>query len=425
MLRLKLLSKWLKENGFKKHAQAIDEWDEPWHEEAVKEFGEQPTDEGRRQKSLEEKIEYVPTEEETLGYRLDEEPVGTDIGSSSGLKSREIRDVYYNIMKDVNFTPVSAGGKTPYIGGGAFGKVFRGVYGGKPAIIKVLIKEWFYLDHAQDKEIDNWNKILEHSKNLKPEFQRHIPEVYDTLSGTLNISNDDYIKKVSYDAVVMEELYELPRAIYDMLSGGLVDGLANFILEPEILNKLSMHLTKEFSRGMRYYGIKNEVDRDRVLRMAPGIFFKEILKNKNNLYHPKIKQRYAFYSSMAEEIINQIIDKVLSPESKENFLARNESKKKMAIKDLKSQIMRAPTQIMGFFPGQWDAALNTAFKERSDKSWEKLPEFRSLIEMLKTLTREIELGWWDLHRNNMMMDKDGNLKIIDVGLYKDLSDEVF
>lgn len=46
-----------------------------------------------------------------------------------------------------------------------------------------------------------------------------------------------------------------------------------------------------------------------------------------------------------------------------------------------------------------------------------MAETKTLMQTLEFLNWELNMPWTDLHQENLMQDRDGNLKIIDIGLY--------
>src|SRR5690606_19680921 len=106
---------------------------------------------------------------------------------------------------------------------------------GKPAVIKIILKRGIA---SNDNELKNWKIILDAKSQMTPEMQRHIPTIYALKSGKVSATyRDFYIDKepdshmydgiydeddhedfyeddyVGYHAIIMEQLYKLPKVI--------------------------------------------------------------------------------------------------------------------------------------------------------------------------------------------------------------------
>ena len=194
---LKALSDWLKAGGYIRTSQMVEdlsEYDEPWHEEAVKEFGSDTVDEDK----------YFED-----NFYEDKKPLSDYIE----------KPIDYKIMEKEGFKYYAPGSKSEYLSSGVFGSVYRGIYNGSPAVIKVMRGKSTRND---DNEVANWKAILEAKPGLTPEMQKHIPNIYKVNSSSITYqSRTDYIpgkdsdvygpKDIKYEVVIMEELFPLDR----------------------------------------------------------------------------------------------------------------------------------------------------------------------------------------------------------------------
>ena len=80
-------------------------WDEPWHEEAVREFGGKPISEKEEEEQLKETVYYYD------------------------LPKKIQHNVDYSIMLDSGIQPVTTDNKT-MLGSGSEGRVYNAIYNG-------------------------------------------------------------------------------------------------------------------------------------------------------------------------------------------------------------------------------------------------------------------------------------------------------
>jgi hypothetical protein len=416
---LKVLSKWLRSRGLLKEADEVEDLDE-WAQQ-YEEYGSEPESEEEYEKTLLEQTQHVPSEKEYVGSWK------RQIGQAETTK------VFYDVMKNIQFSPVSAGGATPYVGGGEFGKVFRGVYKSRPAVVKIIIKEWdpstSWGLNTSDKEADNWMKILEYKSSLESELQKHIPEIIDIRRGRIkgppekitekerifgNLDDETFEKPMeptilNYEAIIMEELRQIPEEILSIFMGAMGRSSLEFVLRPEILNEVSSFSAVKIVEWLKYqYRIPLDVN------AVSGLIFKEIFKNKDKIYN--------YDQSKQDEGREALVD-IISNALFNTLLGKEEQEKVGDISILRRRIKYSLDWSLGnvheMFPHDWKDMM-----EEHKEYWENIPEIKKYLETLTTLAKNIGLGWWDIHSKNVMIDRDGNLKVIDVGMYKSIDPDI-
>lgn len=180
-------------------AEELSEYAEPWHEEAAKEFGEEPISEDEY---LEKNLSYSP-----------KSPV------MSGIKEKQLIEM---IFKKHKIHLVSESGKSAVLGSGVSGQVFSVIYQGKPAVAKVIITAGPGLeDEEMESESENWNFIMDHRSKLSTEAQKHVPEIIDIISGEIEKTEEEkypdtyypLINDFQYEVIIMEKLYPIPSTL--------------------------------------------------------------------------------------------------------------------------------------------------------------------------------------------------------------------
>jgi hypothetical protein len=305
------------------------------------------------------------------------------------------RGAFPNILKKEDFHPVEAGGKSIILGQGSFGTVFRGVYQGKPAVAKVIL----YEDGI--KEVKNWEDILDASSSVVPALKKYLPKIYkinyqedfNKIKVKRNFWDDDDdddspsnspYKDVlnpenNYAIIIMEELMPLDNNLLSKIVGNdSTTADKSPYQNPDFL----WDVTKEIVEGILDYFDLNETD-------LSNIIFK-ILMNldfKSNVY--TITNQ--FKKELEEKLINAGHDL-------EFFL---------------------PSSVESLFYKILNPVLPTSGNDRYDIPYFKhLPETSGFITSLEDLEDLTGLKWDDLVApRNLMMDRNGQLKLIDPGLY--------
>lgn len=196
--KLQKLSMWLKNNNLFSYSQKVMEikdWDEPWHEEAVKEFGDEPISED----------EYL---EKEISQKIDRK----DYKRLKYIHYDFEIDITEKILEENKIHLVSVGEKPALINGGYNGKVFRVIYRGKAAVAKVTLADDGY-------EVTKWRYLLNNSKTLSPEVKKHIPEIHGLITDSITFMNRyDREQTIRYFIIIMEELYPLPPDIKGLMA---------------------------------------------------------------------------------------------------------------------------------------------------------------------------------------------------------------
>jgi hypothetical protein len=167
MKTLKALYLALQSFGLTKYAQEVkdldEEYDEPWHEEAVKELEEEEEELLRKTVPY-----YAPPTHQT-------------------------RERDYNIMLENGIQPVESGGST-FINKGLEGSVYNVIYNNKPAVAKVS-------KNKMESEI--WKDILSAKDKMSAEHRKYFPEIYDLKSDP----------DTGMSIIIMEKLIPLPKEV--------------------------------------------------------------------------------------------------------------------------------------------------------------------------------------------------------------------
>lgn len=318
MIFLHKLSQWLYSQQLFKEANEVDEilnqpnYEEDWHEEAVKEFGSEPISEE----------EYA---DQNIKTNLPKAPYYGD--------SQEILD-------RVGFHILDSGGiKNSVLGSGAYGIVYRGSYKGKPAAAKI-IKSRYGLG-----EVNNWNKILNVADNLPPELRKHIPEIYLIQEGDINGE--------PYALVVMEELKPLNKNLHELLNAYQSSNKENhysktmnkLFKDPEFMYELAKNIYQKIQDTYLFKYKMQQITPAEILKLLQqnlyefsdmsrremDNFMQRLLKDKYNLDSDDLlilqsaifrATDSTFYSNsipMNEEELNQKPIWEMIPETKEYF----------------------------------------------------------------------------------------------------------
>ena len=338
----------------------LEEYEEPWHEEAIKEFGEEPPDEKAALKELEELYE-----EEYSEYY-----VGTN-------------NIYNKILKDNNFKTLYSS-NSKLIGRGAYGKVFQGIFRGKPAVAKIIV------DEQDSHEFDNWLEILSLKKIIPENLHKHIPIIYDLNKSTIEHRGH----KTPYEIIIMEKLYPLSNDIETIIRDAIhnIKNVSeNLWKDEEFLYELSQKIEELI-----------EIEYEYIFTISSLEIFKVILNSKFNFLSPN--STLINSTLISKKIIEFIIDKNIPDDLK------NDPKIKKDLKYLEISISSLISRLYtsSLWPRDYNESLPISYKY--------LNETRSILEFLLVLS-QYGIKWADLHDKNLMQDSQGNLKIIDVGLY--------
>ena len=376
MVELKKLYAWLKANSHYKAAQQVqqlsDEWAEPWHEEVVKEYGDEIPEED------------IPEEKDvSLPHGMEAE---------LDYDTKHFEDVLL-VLKKEGLPPISTSGGSAVLGSGAYGVAVKTIYNGMPAVVKAIIDP---PDNEAD-DIGAWKKIIDATKSMPPEFAKHVPAIYYMNKGSIK-RDDDWYGDINYEVIVMEELYPLNKSMEMLFRGYNKKQFDSLFMNEDYLYKVAQTIVNTIVKKS-----KNEGMRD-----VPNINVSEIFKliNGKTIDSRDMTQDIMHYlRSNHSDILYYVPDEYLE----------------IRIKNDIRQNMSAPEA-----PADWFAHLTRkdgSFEEGPFFShfWESIPETGMFFKTLISLAKNFNIGWADLAPRNIMMDKDGNLKIIDVGLYEEIA----
>ncbi len=340
---LNKLSNWLIKNAQQQEAQQVQElteYEEPWHEEAVQEFGSEPI-----------------SEEEYADQNFKE----------------DISTFRNDILIENNFKTYVA--KDKELGAGYYGRVYRGTYNGKPAAAKIITKE------EGLREVKVWQKILNAADSLPPELKKHLPEIY--------LLKTDISEGQPYSLIVMEELRPLNRNLF------------------EIINRFGEQNKASFNLLLK--------DTDYVYNLSKKIV-KDIL---NSSLSQKMKNLTA--SEVFEIIFGALTFDSDSRAHNSYQLGRELKNKYQLDYDDQHQLSNIFFRATDFFVTPKAIPMSQRGLNNDD-TWLRMPETKQYFEMLQELDK-YGIEFDDQHAGNVMMGKDDNLKLIDVGAF-DIGDDV-
>jgi serine/threonine protein kinase len=375
MRALRVLVSWLKANGHNKAAQAIEEvteYDEPWQEEAVKEFGDAPV-----------------SEDEYFKENFFEEFVFADIDEK--------------IMDQEGFIyHSSVEGETHFVGSGVSGSVYRGIYNGQPAVIKIIRRT----EYKNDNEISNWKAILAAKDKMPASMQKHIPIIYNLNSG--NLIDEKSGDKVDYEVVIMEELQKLSPHMQDIFYqyGSAREPMKKMLKDEEYMFEIAKMIKSSVDKIKDFGDILSEVTPQDILKVILSI--EEPIDKYSAMDIVQLVSEYLVQVNK-EAITDIFLNSGLSDlyPSPEGFL---QQKIYQVVKgSIKPDTIPRNREYLISNDGSPGFAYS-AF-------WENSPDTGGLYKTLRELSENFNISWRDTHTDNIMMDKNGNLKIIDVGLY--------
>lgn len=389
MVRLVSLHNWLKKAGLDKSAQMVkgltqeevkpeinneEMSDEDWHNEVINEYGSEPISED----------EYLMNE---MGVQLKPDDY-SDYGAKYHI---DLNNVFNDILKQHNIAVVSIGGKSPILGSGVYGSVIDVIYKGKPAVAKIIIKR----DDAPENEANNWKHVLNNMDKFTPEQIKHLPIIYDIIQDEIESYNYKYggYNIFEYSMIIMEKLFPVPKEIESLFDSGNIEQDAkslDFALkDEETIYEIALSISQYIQAQLNKRGSTIKLTEKNI----QDIF--QILLSKVSA--PITKDKEEWKSIMTKLIIDYL---------QRTFNQRFDS---LSI-DIRTVIARAIDETSEFPP------YEHAYSARH-KKWDILPETKNFISALKTMADELDLSWTDLHQRNIMINADGNLKIIDIGLY--------
>jgi serine/threonine protein kinase len=356
------LKKWLTQNNYHKIAQEIkdlEEYAESWHQEAVEEFGPESISED----------EYL---EQVVHPDLHDEDVSMDIISKIFVKE--------------GFKPVSAGGKSSYIGRGSFGRVYRGIYKGQPVVAKIVLVEDFVEKFINDFgfEAPKWHKLMSIKDKISPNLRKHIPQVFLSKVDSISPTNDGVDKHYQYEIIVMEELKPLNKHLGEIIGNYKSEESFNLALKDE---DFLYDLAKMISRDLDSWFYFEDLTPEEIFKVLYS------MRDINSYSH--------------NDIINNIANYVVNEYDMSSELIK--------VKRVLNTSLIKVFVVKEGFPGQKN--YNDPNSTEYNPLFGNLPETKQLLSFLEEMS-SLGISWADVKENNLMMGNDGNIKIIDMGLYK-------
>jgi hypothetical protein len=374
------LYNWLDKNNFKKLAQEVkdlgsdtEEYAEPWHQEVVEELNKKDEE---SLKNLEDKYFLNETEfRKNINDYLN--------NSDYYVPANKIN----NILKNEGFNTVFQS-ENIVAGKGAFGIVLKGTYQGKPAVAKV---ETNYDDYP--KETSNWMQILKSKETMPAEYKKHIPNIFKLNLGKYEAEGKN---PLYYSVIIMEELFELSVDMKGLLTGNFsaLQHVNNLLKDQDFIDSLASKLWNYLKFWMRRYQDEYDIT-------YPSI------ENISHILSQKDEGNFYFARNKAEKITEEV--KGINNITKERADRRWQSINQGLVESTNNLIRSALSTYN--FPYNHEAY-------KDDGVWAAFPETKTFFETLMYIKNNANLSWRDLHTGNVMMDRDGNLKIIDVGLYE-------
>lgn len=334
-------------------------YEEDWHEEVVKEFGEEPVSE---EEYFDENFKYL----------------NNQFGEFSD---------YYNIMEKEGFKPYRVStSASPFLSSGASGVVFRGIYNGKDAAMKIV------LDNTGHNEIAMWNNIIKIKNAMPGEYSKYIPTIYKTGHGNIKSKVIGGVgAELEYYFVVMEFLRPLDAKRKDVLFGNIrsSDVAATLLKDEDFLYEIAKSIV---NRVYVPEDLKNMLD--------VNYIFKILLESLGGEdYYESIEEA----SKHIAKYIKQITDNNFQDYELSSYI----DDEVYSIIDYRLSAKEFP-----MFYSQFAGELEDY------KSWSvNNPELYNFIGMLNYMHENYGIRWRDVHSGNIMIGNDDNLKLIDVGYF--------
>lgn len=345
---------------------------------------------------------------------INEFPIETNISKrpdevivNENTNNQDIRPLIQQLRNN-NFAPLASEKyENGIIGAGYYGLVFQGTYQGKNAVAKISDTN---IDGRRSNESNNWKKIirLKNSGKISQQYLKHIPNIYLIKNIEITqLDNDGNEYSKEYDLIIMEKLYPVFYAKDLLFSGTHYPEQ-----DPSFLSKTPRQLLNTLKSYNYIYELSKKLAKVIKLNekriISPNVIFKRLSESKT------IKEMILKLSTFGDNYANDFFIHDYLPNLTNEIIMSlpwryTNNKLFEIIKNVlaKNLIIEIPYK---FESSAESAAWKVKFKE--------LPETSSFVSFLEELA-DNGVYYMDLHPGNVMMDKDGNLKIIDVGLYSD------
>lgn len=298
-----------------------------------------------------------------------------DIEKDTDLPQTTIR----YILDTLNFHIVQ---KEPgdYLGMGAEGIVFSGIYQGKDAVIKIQYDE----STSHGSEIQNWRNMLTLKRKLPAELKQYIPEIMFL----------DKVKSGSHDfpVIIMERLYPIDPNNYNMgdyMEVGNRDQILKNLKIPELLYEFAK-LVSDFLNLDRFKSIDKE-------NITPI----EIFNYSNEHYSDIVKSMIHSEDKFVKNLLEHFMPQINNPDNKVS----------LSIIIQKINYFMFKLFAKTYSPHNEDGQL-----EHFEKNDLRVPGHRSFRKFIKTL-KSYGIIIEDMHYRNVMENKDHVPKIIDISLF--------
>lgn len=345
----------------------IEEWQDPSYQELTLEEEEELL-----QKEIEPDLEI---EERVLNKDLNREEQFTD------------ESIYLDLLKRKGITPISVRGQA-YLGSGAYGVVFRGLWKGKEVAVKV---------EKDQEDYDTWYKYFMMQDSLSNNAKKHLPKVYSV----------DVDPDTGYVFIIMELLTQPPpyikrrlRGFYESDGNTINDRFKDvfyLLKDPEFLYNAISKAAKEAFKF-------SKVPFDE--------FSKAFLKGFLELKLPsrdKFNDRDYLYKYLKEIHIKFIAERIgkIFDVDRDDLNDFSNIFKNYLISYMYPEV-----------PG--DRSYHKRLVDFMKPGLEDAPEVKSFIEALEELSY-LGLSWHDLHLGNIMMrPSTKELVAIDIGGFSEV-----
>lgn len=288
-----------------------------------------------------------------------------------------------NILDKYKIRITSTKGKTPRVGAGASASVYDCIYEGKPAVVK--------LSREAD-AVQVWEKIL--SLKIPEQYASCIPKIYLLATENLASSKSPY-KNVEISIIVMEKLKPLPSWLYNQ----------RLQQHPQKQNyQAALNLAKNITKS--------------VIQSISEPKFNHLLyvleETKNNIIANENHYSLLVYDFLIKHYLNNHI----APDRYETaniilmqiFKLPKDFELAYPIRILIQKYLDIHENKSYFHSNYFD--FSQKHNQRETKNLVHNPEFRRISAFMHFLAQH-KIYFCDLHSANLMIDQDGNIKIID------------
>lgn len=314
-----------------------------------------------------------------------------------GIVASDFNKIVANSLARHGIRPIASENWDDMLGSGSFGAVFRAVYNGKPAVVKISIS-----NNPKSRDVEVWKRILSIWGSIPSQFKKHIQKVYLAYSEMIHLTTGS----IKLQVIVSEELRELPVGVVRLISGSdmsiekIEDKLAEFVIrinngicKPNKMEPVTIdYIRKLIQDGMAVdLASRNEFEIANRKDKVDG-------QNRNKPPNDFGTVRQASPVLISEVVKNYLIS--LATTTKGRIAVT------FGIPDIVCEVFKVALNGAERFPK--DHGLQTA------KTYSAPREISMVYETVRWLD-DHGISWGDLHAYNMMLGSDNNIKITDVG----------